>query len=280
MSLPLRILMTLAVGAAASCVLVGNGPVRVDGGPDDGAGGGSSISSIHTPADGCRVGFTPCGNVCADLSSDFRHCGRCNNDCSKPGSSQPCGAGTCGTACQAGLLSCQGTACSPPFDAYLSCGSCGNRCTDTEACVRLDAGYECIEGNGSSSHCNGPTIVPPGSATSVGLVFRSSSLSTAPVSCLGDKYVPARWVRFTAGPNQGGVSLHRVKAGSSSWALELSEDCATNLLGCSVSTTNGMPSISTTSLKAGRTYLLVVARPDAGGVFAQEAEAVELRLSP
>jgi len=86
-----------------------------------------TCDSAHCVPTVCAGVFngTPCGNVCADLSSDLAHCGTCDVACA---GDQACRGGYCvPLACQGQLLPCNGS-CVNVFSDNANCGGCGHVC--------------------------------------------------------------------------------------------------------------------------------------------------------
>ena len=53
----------------------GGGGAEGSGEPASGSGSFPAPGDPHTPAAGCQPGYTPCGDVCAHVEDDARHCG-------------------------------------------------------------------------------------------------------------------------------------------------------------------------------------------------------------
>ncbi len=96
-----------------------------------------SADVFVVPDAGCPKGFTQCGTVCADLTSDPAHCNTCNNPC--PATTDRCVAGKC------------------------RCGPEGDACASTLNCV---AGIcRCAAGGLCNGCCDGNTCLSSGQQT-------------------------------------------------------------------------------------------------------------------
>ena len=181
----------------------------VPAGQDGGGGGGGAATGggsggdevtpvVHQPDAGCQQGFAACGAFCVDVSSDSRSCGACGRSCSDPdggGFGYGCATGTCsldGGGCANGTISCGSAACVDPRQDVDHCGSCFNRCSDRQVCVR----GVCTAGQGEGTSCQSPLVLPTEGLYS----FRfPSSLSGEHVFPCGPlTALPTRWFRFTA----------------------------------------------------------------------------------
>lgn len=57
----------------------------------------------------CPGGLTRCGQECAELQNDLRHCGQCNHACTYPNAEAECRTGNCSlTGCKAGFVDLDG----------------------------------------------------------------------------------------------------------------------------------------------------------------------------
>jgi hypothetical protein len=67
--------------------------------------------------DACTVGKTLCGNTCADVTTNAKHCGACNNACPLRANSAPsCALSKCTITCNKGFEDCdksEATGCEP-----------------------------------------------------------------------------------------------------------------------------------------------------------------------
>lgn len=111
----------------------------------------------------CLRGRQDCNGMAADgcetdISSDASHCGECRTACE--GATPICSAGRCVAECPMGLTLCNGACVNLTTDP-TSCGSCGNRCTNTgvgeATCVMGTCDITCPEGfsNCDSNAANG-----------------------------------------------------------------------------------------------------------------------------
>lgn len=127
--------------AQNKCVKTGNGTPPdgapdIQGQPDQRQPDQRQPDSYKVPPGGCPSGYTKCGLVCAMLSSDKRHCGKCGNPC-PPSSTDSCvnGKCVCGSASSA-------TACGSGQDCKAGACKCvkGGRCTgccDGNSCLQV-----------------------------------------------------------------------------------------------------------------------------------------------
>ncbi len=178
----------------------GDGGAAAGGAP----AGGSFPGDPHTPAAGCQEGYVPCGDVCAHLEDDARHCGECDNPCNLTPELDACVAGACtpgtpcptgeacpeGQGCQLGMK-CDGACVSHNVDID-NCGSCENRCADAAIC--LDGA--CL-GSGSGESCADPLEWDANTQEDVGFRFAAGS-ATHVFSCGSSQAVPARFFRVNA----------------------------------------------------------------------------------
>jgi len=88
----------------------------------------------------CPTAFTRCGGDCADLSSDFDHCGRCGNLCpTRPYAVPECRDYACRNRCITHYADCDGNAengCETDLRRVANCGGCGLR--PVELCDGVD----------------------------------------------------------------------------------------------------------------------------------------------
>lgn len=110
----------------------------------------------------CRAGTVACGDACVDLSTDPRHCGSCEKDCTQlpnvDASAVHCTNGTCDAkdACLANHAHCSADVndgCETDLTLPTHCGDCTTACADpTPLCsAGADGKYACASG------CNAPT---------------------------------------------------------------------------------------------------------------------------
>ena len=94
----------------------------------------------------CLEGYRGCGSDCADILTDERHCGRCDNVCAgiccigfcadplyNPGN-----CGGCGNVCPMGHATCCNGQCVNLLDNPAHCGNCarfGGECPQGWGCV-------------------------------------------------------------------------------------------------------------------------------------------------
>ncbi len=107
-------------------------------------------SSEPTPrADGgrtCGAGQMLCGDVCADLDVDTRHCGACDTPCDD---GERCRAGACEVSCPAGQRACESggaTMCVSTASDPANCGECGRACDVGEVCSSGACASSCAVG--------------------------------------------------------------------------------------------------------------------------------------
>lgn len=219
-------------GDAAAGPLPGSDGSVPGTGSVDGSGGGGS----HTPATGCREGFTACTatapGVCAHLDDDFDHCG------------------TCGTPCQGG--SCVAGACAPtsqvcPFGAMCGgecirdrhknvdqCGSCFNRCASGSLCL----GGACVAPEGNGSSCASPLLWDVEAEENAGFRLDFDVQSTFVHPCGPLSPIPTKWFRFTAPKDSTNVSV-RPSVSTDKLVITLFSSSACNsgvVVGCSAKT--------------------------------------------
>ena len=125
-------------------------------------------SRCLTVCRGCNdVGGQLCGSCnnlhCADLQSDFNHCGACLRQCA-PGPYEygACIDGQCEYWCAEGAVRCDGTCTLLKYDPY-NCGACGNVCPESTACFGggcgecpgelVNCGGECVYLSSDHEHC-------------------------------------------------------------------------------------------------------------------------------
>jgi hypothetical protein len=116
--------------------------------------------SFVVPDAGCPPGFTQCGQICADLLNDARHCGGCDAPCPS-GVHDACVNGEC------------------------RCGE-GPICTGGLNCV--DGSCRCIKGGLCPGCCDGNKCIPPGpcddgNLCTTGDTCAAGTCKGAPVSC-------------------------------------------------------------------------------------------------
>lgn len=128
---------SVPVGPDAS--LGGAGTGGVDGGADAGSGGTSGDAGAAgdggDPCASCTASQTCCDGQCVDLSSDWQHCGSCDNSC--PGTS--CANNTCSSTCVLPFLNCDQNVITNGCEVNAAsdpdnCGSCGASCSFDATC--------------------------------------------------------------------------------------------------------------------------------------------------
>jgi hypothetical protein len=111
-------------------------------------GGGETTTATPTATDEgeltCPEGFTLCGDVCYDLTSNTSNCGACGNVCP---AGQLCSSGQCTAAstCQAPLVQC-GEVCVDTSTDPANCGSCGAACAAGQVCSMGTCSDACATG--------------------------------------------------------------------------------------------------------------------------------------
>ena len=162
-------------GAAGACATGGaatdthpgrdSGPVHADSGTgNDGSttpkdsgttpkDSGTTTKDSSTPiVDGSTCGFTVCGSLCVDTSSDDNNCGQCNNPCS---GGSTCTNSTC--QCSGGMTLCS-SVCVDTMTDNSNCGGCNIPCTGGSTCTngtcQAPASGTPPQGNCSHSLCD------------------------------------------------------------------------------------------------------------------------------
>lgn len=168
--------------------------------------------SPHTPATGCHDGFVACGDVCAHLADDSRHCGACFNDCVVE---DGCSGSACvtGQGCLLGETLCDGV-CSTLFRNADHCGSCGNRCADVQLCVDST----CLSAGGDGTSCQSPLFWDADAEESAGFRFAAAATVPHAFGCAAGGPLPTRWFRFIAPKDNTNVS---VRADTDDYVIEV-----------------------------------------------------------
>ncbi|HET6340309.1 MAG TPA: hypothetical protein VFG30_44175 [Polyangiales bacterium] len=100
------------------------------------------MCSSGTCVSGCPANApTLCGQSCAEINSDAKHCGTCDNTCAATVAHADvlCQSGSCGFACTAGFTQC-GDKCVDTTSDAANCGSCNQLCAGGTTC----AGGRCV----------------------------------------------------------------------------------------------------------------------------------------
>jgi hypothetical protein len=133
-----------------------------DSGPTDAGAGKDAGRDANTDDDagafnpdtglpGCSVGYQDCDGVCANPSTDPRHCGSCGNACPD---GMFCTSGTCSPECETALTQC-GTLCVDEQRDPDHCGACTKRCTsgicELGSCADAIAGQAVVIGHDFTS---------------------------------------------------------------------------------------------------------------------------------
>jgi hypothetical protein len=228
------------------------------GGAGTGAGPGSGgalphPAEPHTPATGCKAGYQQCGDVCAHLEDDARHCGDCDAPCM---GTQGCVAGECveGQGCLAGTASC-GDACVKPSANASHCGSCDNRCADSDLCVD----GACAEGGGDGTSCDAPLFWDFEAEESVGFHMSPALSTDHTFECGPLEPIQTRWFRVTATMEDTDVEIR--SASPDDYVLEMFADpgCpAASLVACSDDDDGALPKLTDPPTMPGGTYWIAV----------------------
>jgi hypothetical protein len=230
-------------------------------------GGGDSSSpflgsvdpgSPHTPATGCKDGYVACGEVCADVTNDARHCGGCDQACASTCSDLDCGCA--GGMCIAGQGCPFGPTCGGvclEVSAYANadhCGGCDNRCGDVELCIES----ACVESEGDGTSCASPLFWNVDAETAG---FRMSPAVTSPhtFTCGPLDSVPTRWFRVTA--QNDGAEIEVSGHPADDFVIEIFSDAACDdgaRLGCGDAPVGEEDSLDIDAISEGKTYWVAV----------------------
>jgi hypothetical protein len=198
-----------------------------------GSGGASSSSgsahpgSPHAPPN-CLEGYIACGEVCAHLDDDSRHCGACDEPCDH---GSGCVGGLCveGQGCAFPTIRC-GEGCFQPRLDAANCGACDNRCADAALCVD----GACHDGGGDGRSCEAALAWDTNAVNeSVGFHFSPPLTDEHTFSCAGSGPLPTRWFRFTAAQEATDIEIR--SSGADDYVLEVfsAASCAaTSRIGC------------------------------------------------
>ena len=171
----------------------------------------------------------PCGDVCAHVEDDPRHCGGCDISCLT--GSEGCVGGSCveGAPCEG--VSCDGVCLDPAVYRNADhCGSCDNRCADDALCV---AGV-CVAGGGDGTTCGSPLFWDFAAEETAGFRMSPALSSEHTFQCGPLEPVRTRWFRLTATKDDE-TNIDVRSAGVDDYLLEVYSDvgCASEaLLGC------------------------------------------------
>ncbi|TNE45514.1 MAG: hypothetical protein EP343_26730 [Deltaproteobacteria bacterium] len=108
----------------------------------------------------CKEGKTRCGQDCAVLGANSKHCGACNNACAD---GEVCMLGECKKFCGIGYENCNG-GCVQLKNTGDHCGRCGNDCQDKKVCSnsaceescpanQKACGSSCVDVRTNAFHC-------------------------------------------------------------------------------------------------------------------------------
>ncbi len=108
----------------------------------------------------CKEGKTKCGQDCAVLSANAKHCGACDNACAD---GEVCMLGECKKFCGIGYENCNG-GCVQLKNTGDHCGRCGNDCQDKKVCSNSTCeescpanqkacGNSCVDVRTDAFHC-------------------------------------------------------------------------------------------------------------------------------
>jgi hypothetical protein len=121
----------------------------------------AGASGMRACVSGCTSPAVRCGTSCADVATDARHCGMCNNACpAVPNGTATCAARTCGFACNMGYHACAGGCASNTSVATCgaACAPCVPPANATATCDGTACGFACDAGYmASGSAC---VVVP------------------------------------------------------------------------------------------------------------------------
>lgn len=113
--------------------------------------GGCSMTCLETESCtggvctsvGCSEGYADCDlnpdNGCeVNLNTDPSNCGGCNNVCTNEHGTAACSDGICVPECESDYADCDldpDNGCETVINTLDNCGSCGNACSETQACT-------------------------------------------------------------------------------------------------------------------------------------------------
>lgn len=155
------------------------------------------------PDAGCPVGYTNCGSACADIATDPKHCGACNNACPTDAADScvaaKCVCGSTGAVCPAGLNCVQGVCacvlggrctgcCNGPSCVPLGAGQSASVCGQNgEVCKDCHDGNYCTEETCTAAGACVSTTRPDGTGCNDGTACSHSDACKAGV-CTGTAY--------------------------------------------------------------------------------------------
>ncbi len=157
--------LALAVVWLAGCSAVTDfgryhaaGDASIDADASAGDGGGDCGATAET----CNGADDDCDGMVDedfDLDTDPANCGRCENTCADPShGTAACTSGACGVTCDADFGDCDGDAsngCEADLTRPESCGSCGNACDTGLLCDGGDCVSSCSAG---LTECDGSCV--------------------------------------------------------------------------------------------------------------------------
>jgi hypothetical protein len=204
--------------------------------PEHNAEAGFHPGNPHTPATGCHEGYAECGDVCADLSSDGRHCGGCGIACS---SFAGCVDGVCvegDAGCGHSYARCDGACVFPNTDAD-HCGSCNNRCADDALCID----GLCLDGGGFGASCDDPAYFDSSHEENAGFHLSEALSTPHTFACGPPEPLATRWFRVTIGDDLNNVEVRG--HASDDYMIEIFSDdsCDTDALVACNDNYNGDP---------------------------------------
>lgn len=185
----------------------GGGGGGAGAGASTGPGAGTGLASVdpgspNNPDEGCLEGFTACGDVCADLTNDYRHCGGCDASCALADTVEVttyCVEGACvpvpceEPGCYCTSATCDGECRTNLFRDADNCGGCDNQCAADELC----ADSRCFASGGRGTSCDDPLLLNPEDVEAVGFRWSEGLASDHVFVCGPLESVPTRWFRVT-----------------------------------------------------------------------------------
>lgn len=268
-SLGLSCLLAAACGDDGASGGSGDGGGGAGSGPSSGPGAGTGLASVdpgspHTPETGCFEGFTACGDVCADLTNDYRHCGACETTCAfvdtlevtthcVEGACVPvpcedpgcyCMSAICDGACRTGMS----------YDAD-NCGSCANQCADDELCTD----GQCAEAGGRGASCGDPLILDVDEVERIGFRWSAVAASDHVFVCGPLEAVPTRWFRVTVPAEELEIAIEGDPLDDYIIEVFTDESCAEEVsLSCSDGEVGDEVEITDIAVTPGSTFWIAV----------------------